>query len=107
MQPREERIQKRIPCSIEFQGEVHQAIVLNLSRAGLFVQTRVSPRRGAKVAVALDSGKGGRLDLPTRVAWKRRAYLLNRLLQSDPPRALRDKVKTDIEDAEARASGRG
>ena len=72
MYPRaEDRILKRMPCSIEIQGEYQKAIVLNLSRAGLFVQTMVAAKRGQSASIVLDSKHTGPLDLPTKVVWKR------------------------------------
>ena len=67
-----ERVQKRMPCLIEIEGEQQKAIILNLSRAGLFVQTVVKAKRGQSVSVVIDAGHAGRLDLWTQVAWKRR-----------------------------------
>ncbi len=73
MNPRaEERLQKRMPCMIEIQGEQQKAIVLNLSRAGFYVQTMIAAQRGQSVSVLLDSEYADPLDLRTQVVWKRR-----------------------------------
>ena len=66
------RIRRRIPCSLEVQGLRQKALVLNLSRTGLFVQTNTRVKRGTEVAVSLDVGKPPEsLALPARVVWAR------------------------------------
>lgn len=54
--PAEPRFRHRMSCSLRIGGQVHRALVLNLSRGGLFVRTTARVRPGAKIE----------LDLPLR-----------------------------------------
>ena len=66
------RFRKRVPCAFVEQGVAHRGMVLNLSKRGLFVGTRVTPRVGSRVWLELSptSGPGAR-GIPVRVVWKR------------------------------------
>ena len=70
------RLRKRIPCSIQLEGlagQEQKAVVLNLSRGGLFVQTTARASRGDRVAVSFELGSSGKpVSLPARVVWTRR-----------------------------------
>ena len=69
----EPRFKKRVPCELIVDRSRHPGIVLNLSRSGLFVQTAVTARRGADVAVDLNTASGGAaIGVNATVMWNRK-----------------------------------
>ena len=69
---REERFRHRMACQLELGGSrLYQGIVLNVSRAGLFVQTRARVPRQATHPLAVEfrsAAAGGFATLSARVA---------------------------------------
>ncbi|MEN8182288.1 MAG: PilZ domain-containing protein [Myxococcota bacterium] len=66
------RYRKRVPCELEVESGRHPGMVLNVSRGGLFVQTRARARPGDRVRLALNpTRQRGSIDLEARVVWKR------------------------------------
>jgi hypothetical protein len=67
------RIKKRIPCEILLGGEWQQALVLDISANGLFIQTRRSITPDTEVEVRLrPPGRSEAIELRAAVAWARR-----------------------------------
>jgi hypothetical protein len=50
---RASRIRKRLGCSLKIDGRHHSGVVLDVSAAGLFVQTSAKPEPGTPVSVEL------------------------------------------------------
>lgn len=68
----EPRYRKRVPCELMLPDGRHPGMVLNVSRRGLFVQTRARARPGERVRVALNpSHRQDAIGLEARVVWKR------------------------------------
>jgi Tfp pilus assembly protein PilZ len=68
----EPRFRKRLPCRLKVAGSSHSALVLNLSRGGLFVQTSAGPPPGAGVLLDLDvAGHPNTVPIGGRVVWRR------------------------------------
>jgi Tfp pilus assembly protein PilZ len=68
----EPRFRKRLPCRLKVAGGSHSAMVLNVSRCGLFVQTSAGPPPGASVAIDLDVARHpDTLPIGARVVWRR------------------------------------
>ena len=60
-----------MPCSLRVDGKVHRALVLNLSRGGLFVRTTARARPGARIELDLPLASRGAVPLEARVVWRR------------------------------------
>ena len=68
----EPRFRKRLPCRLKVAGNSHSAMVLNVSRNGLFVQTSAGPSPGAAVVIDLDVASGSdTVPIEGRVVWRR------------------------------------
>jgi hypothetical protein len=67
------RVKKRIPCEIQINEQWQQALVLDVSWSGLFVQTRRSIDPGAEVGIRLRlPGRSETIELLAAVARARR-----------------------------------
>lgn len=60
-----------MPCSLRIDGKVHRALVLNLSRRGLFVRTTARARPGARIELDLPIASRDPVPLEARVVWRR------------------------------------
>jgi Tfp pilus assembly protein PilZ len=68
----EPRFRKRLPCRLKVAGGSHSAMVLNVSRGGLFVQTGAGPPPGAEVRVELDvASHSDSVPIGGKVVWRR------------------------------------
>jgi Tfp pilus assembly protein PilZ len=68
----EPRFKKRLPCRLKVAGNSHAAMVLNLSRSGLFVQTSAGPPPGASVMIDLDvANRSDIVPIGGKVVWRR------------------------------------
>ena len=68
----EPRFRKRLPCRLKVGGNSHAAMVLNLSRGGLFVQTSAGPPPGAGVWIDVDvANRSETLPIGGKVVWRR------------------------------------
>ena len=68
----EPRFRKRLPCRLKVAGGSHSAMVLNVSRGGLFVQTGAGPPPGADVLVDLDvASRSDTVPIGGKVVWRR------------------------------------
>jgi Tfp pilus assembly protein PilZ len=68
----EPRFKKRLPCRLKVAGSSHTAMVLNVSRGGLFVQTSAGPPPGADVEIDLDvASRTEAVPIGARVVWRR------------------------------------
>jgi Tfp pilus assembly protein PilZ len=66
------RFRKRLPCRLKVGGSSHSAMVLNVSRGGLFVQTGAGPAPGASVSIDLDlASHAETVPIGGRVVWRR------------------------------------
>lgn len=65
------RHRRRIPCALSAHGSRRPAMVLNVSRSGLFVQTTMRPRRGEPVELELELPDGSRsVGIMADVVWR-------------------------------------
>ena len=68
----EPRFKKRLPCRLKVAGNSHAAMVLNVSRSGLFVQTSAGPPPGASVLIDLDvANRSDIVPIGGKVVWRR------------------------------------
>jgi len=68
----EPRHRRRITCGLTIGSVRRPAMVLNLSRSGVFVQTTQKPRRGERVTVDLSlPGASRSIELSGDVVWRR------------------------------------
>jgi hypothetical protein len=66
------RYRKRVPVQFEDGDGHHLGMVLNVSRGGLFVSSRVTPRVGTRVVLKFHGRDGSVASgIPARVVWKR------------------------------------
>ena len=69
------RYRKRVPVEFDDGDGHHIGMVLNLSKGGLFVSSRVTPRVGTRVVLNFSGQKGSGTDgIPARVVWKRKVH---------------------------------
>lgn len=69
----EPRVRRRVPCTINVAGGQHRALVLNLSRSGLFVQTSLPADPGTPIAIDLSGPRGDEsIAVSGTVVWRRR-----------------------------------
>ncbi len=67
------RFRKRIPCKLSRGRTVFSGLVLDLSRTGLFVQTRAVAKAGNEVEVMLARREPeAPIELDVRVVWQRK-----------------------------------
>ncbi len=70
----EPRYKKRIPCRIAGEDGSYSGMILNLSRTGLFIQTRAGTKPGSEVSLNLAPDlQPDAIQLRTRVVWQRKA----------------------------------
>lgn len=68
----EPRFRRRMPCSLRIAGKEHRALVLNLSRGGLFVRTTARILPGTRIELdLLVDGAPGAVPLCANVVWRR------------------------------------
>ena len=68
----EPRFRRRLPCRVKVAGSSNSAMVLNVSRSGLFIQTSAAPPPGTAVVVDLDVASGSEpIPIEGRVVWRR------------------------------------
>lgn len=68
----EPRFKKRLPCRLKVGGSSQAAMVLNVSRSGLFVQTSAGPPPGASVLIDLDvASRSNTVPIGGKVVWRR------------------------------------
>ncbi len=83
MERAEPRFRQRIPCQIRVGQREHSGIVLNVSRTGLFVQTRAKPRSGLDVWIDLSTKvRLGRIPVSAKVVWQEGHTPLMRTIQN-------------------------
>jgi hypothetical protein len=70
-----ERLQQRLICELVIADRRHAGVVVDLSQAGLFVQTSACPPPGERVRVTLRPSDGADIELEASVA---RRYLVPR-----------------------------
>lgn len=68
------RFHRRMPCSLRIDGREHRALVVNLSRGGLFVRTTLRAMHGARLELDLPLiSTPDAVPLHTSVVWHRTA----------------------------------
>ena len=68
----EPRFKKRIPCKLKQGQRTFSGVVLDISRTGLFVQTRAAAKAGDEVQVMLSAREpDDPIELRTRVVWQK------------------------------------
>jgi hypothetical protein len=66
-----ERKKRRMPCNVTFEGQQHNALVLDVSPAGLFIQTSVKAKPGDRLDLQLSiPGETQKLSLHVEVVRK-------------------------------------
>ncbi len=65
---REKRIRQRLSCKLTIEGREHSGFVLDVSRHGVFVQTKAKATPGTPVSVRLILGRDAPLVVEARVA---------------------------------------
>jgi hypothetical protein len=66
-----ERKKRRMPCNVTFEGQQHNALVLDISPAGLFIQTSVKAKPGDRLDLKLSiPGETQRLSLQVEIVRK-------------------------------------
>jgi Tfp pilus assembly protein PilZ len=69
---RQQRIAKRLPCSIRVSKRRYSGLVLNLSQGGVYVQTNAEAGRGSSVVLELQvPDEGPAIALEGTVAWRK------------------------------------
>jgi len=69
------RYRKRVPVEFDDGDGHHLGIVLNVSKGGLFVSSRVTPRVGSRVVLNFSPGdESVAAGIPARVVWKRKVH---------------------------------
>ncbi len=69
---RDPRFKKRVPCRVTVGGSSTSAMVLNVSRRGLFVQTGAPGRPGESVRVHLNPAQLPQpIEIDAQVVWRR------------------------------------
>lgn len=69
---RDARFKQRVPCRLSVAGRSTVGFVLNVSRAGLFVQTSAMARHGERVIVRLDPADNLQpIEITAKVVWRR------------------------------------
>jgi Tfp pilus assembly protein PilZ len=69
------RYRKRVPVEFDDGDRHHLGIVLNVSKGGLFVSSRVTPRVGSRVVLNFSPGdRSVAAGIPARVVWKRKVH---------------------------------
>ena len=66
-----DRIRRRVPCTFEYEGAAHQALVVDVSAGGLFLQTDTGIALGSELTLRLDDPRYGELELRGRVVRRR------------------------------------
>ncbi len=77
METRAPRFRKRIPCTLSRDRSTFSGLVLDVSRTGLFVQTRAVAKAGDEVEVMLSERREpeAALVLSAQVVWQRKVPL--------------------------------
>jgi hypothetical protein len=69
----EQRVRKRLPCTLSSEARSHNGMILNLSERGLFVQTSLPAKPGTLLNLdVLDPLHGDAIPLEATVVWRRR-----------------------------------
>ena len=69
----EQRVRKRLPCTLSSEARSHNGMILNLSERGLFVQTSLPAKPGTLLNLdVLDPQRGDAIPLEATVVWRRR-----------------------------------
>jgi hypothetical protein len=58
-----DRIRRRVPCTFEYEGAAHQAVVADVSPGGLFLQTDAGIALGSELTLRLDDPRYGQVEL--------------------------------------------
>ena len=66
-----DRIRRRVPCTFEYEGAGHQALVADVSAGGLFLQTDLGIALGSELTLRLDDPRYGEVELRGRVVRRR------------------------------------
>jgi hypothetical protein len=66
-----DRIRRRVPCSFEYEGAAHEAVVADVSPGGLFLQTDLGIAVGSELTLRLDDPRYGAVELRGRVVRRR------------------------------------
>lgn len=75
------RYRKRVPIEFEDGDGRHLGIVLNVSKGGLFLSSRVTPRVGSRVVLNFSPGdRSVAAGIPARVVWRRKVHRSARML---------------------------
>ena len=69
------RYRKRVPVEFDDGDGHHVGMVLNVSKGGLFVSSRATPRVGTRIVLNFSGQTGALADgIPARVVWKRKVH---------------------------------
>ena len=69
----EPRFKKRIPCELRQRQSMFSGLILDVSRTGLFVQTRAAAKAGDEVEVMLNRREpNAPITLSAQVVWERK-----------------------------------
>lgn len=66
-----DRIRRRVPCSFEYEGAAHEALVADVSAGGLFLQTDLGIALGSELTLRLEDPRHGEVELRGRVVRRR------------------------------------
>jgi hypothetical protein len=66
-----DRIRRRVPCTFEYEGAAHEALVADVSAGGLFLQTELGIALGSELTLRLDDPRYGEVLLRGRVVRRR------------------------------------
>jgi hypothetical protein len=66
-----DRIRRRVPCTFRYEDEAHQALVVDVSAGGLFLQTDAGLALGSELTLQLRDPACGEIELRGRVVRRR------------------------------------